>query len=142
MIQKKKWKACFPFMLNLDNEKYSYKESSNKITTKFQDRNNSLIRVYTQSNGSTFEYELIFENYTCKKLITDSVQNKTEIIQFMESINPEMTKQDLLNLIEKIREGNFKTKIKEYFEKNETSSAFEKAKHIGRCKIFKINKKR
>ncbi len=138
---KEKWKICFPFMLNLDNEEYSYKKSSNELTTKFQDRDNSLIRVYTQSIGSTFEYELILENYSYVNFITESVINHDELATLMNSIKPNMNEEDLKELIGHIREGSFKDKINNYLKKDNITSAFEKARHIVAARYLKSIKK-
>ncbi|WP_414150386.1 ATP-dependent nuclease [Acetobacterium carbinolicum] len=138
--EKSNWKSCFPFMIDSDGN-YEYKKSSNMLTSIYQERkDDDLIRVYTQIEGSTFEYELILENYSCKDLISESVSNRTNIKKMMDSIAKDMSKEDLNNLIEGIRKGEFKELVKQYSD-NGDASPFVKAKHIIAARYLKSIKK-
>ena len=111
------WKACFPFLLGTDETNYEYKKTSNSLTESYQGRGEKdLIRVYTQTEGSTFEYELVFENVECVDLLTDSVANKTEIKNMMEKYHDKINKSEIEDMVKKIRKGKFKDSINSFLE--------------------------
>lgn len=130
------WKACLPFMIDSD-DRYEYKNSSNKLITCYEDKNDDdMIRVYTQSKGSTFEYELVLENFSCKDIITDSVSNNDEIKRMMDIIKEDMSEEDLDKLINCIRKGTFKDLVMKY-SKNASETSFGKARHIIAARYLK-----
>ncbi|NEU05184.1 ATP-dependent nuclease [Clostridium senegalense] len=135
------WKSCFPFMLDIDKSKYEYRKSSNKLTSLYQERNDEdIIRVYTQKQGSTFEYELILENYSCEDIITQSVSNSIEIKKIMNLIKEDMSQKELEELIKIIRKGEFKELASQYSNMG-NDEPFVKAKHIVAARYLKSIKK-
>lgn len=122
------WKACFPFEINLDLNRFEYKEISNPL---LENNYKNSIKVFTQNIGSTFEYELIFENFSCKNLITSSVKNNDNLQEMMSKINSNMTKDDLLSFISSFKtNSNLRVISTQYIETANTTTFFEKAKHI------------
>ncbi len=135
------WKSCFPFLLGNDSENYEYKNTSNDLTELYQEREkNNLIRVYTQKEGSTFEYEMIFENSNCVQLVTESVSNKDEIINMMKQYNEDITKTEVDALVKKIRSGKFKDIISNYLSVSELDPSII-VKHIIAARYLKSVKK-
>lgn len=124
------WKSCYQFELNLDNENFEYEAISNKLVNTDFSRNTN-IKVFSQKYGSTFEYELIFENYKNDYLITDSVSSKEHILEMMRSINNKITKNELNEYVNKIKSGsNLKILTEKYINNKHDVSSFEKGKHI------------
>ncbi|UOR04883.1 AAA family ATPase [Hymenobacter aerilatus] len=76
--------ACYPIEFNVDNTKYEYREHSSQSLTKYQSHAN--IRFFSQDAniGKTFEYDLILHNPSLQLLITDSTNNKGELINLMQ----------------------------------------------------------
>ncbi|MCQ4922239.1 AAA family ATPase [Tissierella carlieri] len=124
------WKACFPFLVGSDETNYEYKKTSNSLTELYQGRDKKdLIRVYTQNEGSTFEYELMFENIKCVDLLTDSVANKNEIKYMMKKYHEEISMPEIKTMVKKIRKGKFKDSINSFLEKTQLEPS-KIAKHI------------
>jgi putative ATP-dependent endonuclease of OLD family len=135
------WQACYPFLVNFDNENFEYKNTSNSLTNEYQSREkDDLIRVYTQKEGSTFEYELLLENTKCFKLLTESVANKEEIQKMMNVFKDNMSKGDLIKLANMLRKGNFKSQIEEYI-KALPIEPMKAARHIIAARYLKSIKK-
>jgi len=135
------WQACFPFLVNFNNENFEYKNTSNSLTNEYQSREkDDLIRVYTQKEGSTFEYELLLENTKCFKVLTESVANKDEIQKMMNVFKDNMSKDDLIKLANMLRKGNFKNQIEEYI-KALPIEPMKAARHIIAARYLKSIKK-
>lgn len=135
------WKSCLPFLLGSDEENFVYKNSSNSLTELYQGRDdNDLIRVYTQRYGSTFEYELIFENIKCKGLLTESVSNKAEIEFMMDKYDEKIDGETLRQLVYKIRKGKYKNSI-DLFLKTTKLEPTIVARHIIAGRYLKSIKK-
>lgn len=135
------WQACFPFLINFNNENYEYKNTSNPLTNKYQSREqDDLIRVYTQKEGSTFEYELLLENTKCFKVLTESVANKEEIQKMMNALKDNMSKDDLIRLANVLRKGNFKKQVEEYIKALPIEPT-KAARHIIAARYLKSIKK-
>lgn len=75
-----KWKSCYIYELNSDNN-YEYNENSNPLIGKYENITN--IEVKHQKNSHTFEYELIMNNIDCTALLTDSLTHKDNIERLM-----------------------------------------------------------
>lgn len=123
------WNKCFPFEIGLEIENYDYQNISNTSLRILTDLNPSFFKICTQKQGSTFEYEMILENFNCTELITETMSNKGEIKKIMEKINEEISNSELNKLISEMKSSKLKTLLEKYIEKNDCSS-FEKAKHI------------
>jgi len=84
-----RWKSCYPFGLNNDEENYDYKCCSNNIVDCYPyNDDNSYIKVYSQekNKGCTFEYDLILVNPTLEELLTDSVSNTVQPLNIVENL--------------------------------------------------------
>lgn len=127
-ISKAHWHKCFPFEIDLEKEKYDYQNSSNNSLEALTNLNLSFFKVCTQKQGSTFEYEMILENYSCIELVTETMSNKEEIKKMMKKINEEISNSELNELISEMNSSELKTLLKEYI-KQSSDSLFEKAKH-------------
>ena len=127
-ISKAYWHKCFPFEIDLEKEKYDYQNSSNNSLEALTNLNLSFFKVCTQKQGSTFEYEMILENYSCIELVTETMSNKEEIKKMMKKINEEISNSELNELISEMNSSELKTLLKEYI-KQSSDSLFEKAKH-------------
>ncbi|WP_245157064.1 ATP-dependent nuclease [Anaerovorax sp. IOR16] len=111
------WKSCFPFLLESDKLNYEYKKTSNPLTELYQQREKTdLIRVYTQKEGSTFEYEMILENIKCVQLLTESVANKEEIKNMMEKYHDDINKSQTEDLVKNMRKGKFRDIINNFLQ--------------------------
>jgi putative ATP-dependent endonuclease of the OLD family len=76
---KKRWKKCFPFELNINHEKYDYEAFSSHVKNlKELSKPYKNIEVFTPSEGEgkTLEYELAANNPACNILITDCFPSK------------------------------------------------------------------
>jgi len=73
---KKRWIECWPFEINQDPENYEYREVSGAVKNLLEQKNNSLnVEIfYKKERGKTFEYDLAWDNYQSKLLITDEVE--------------------------------------------------------------------
>ncbi len=127
-ISKVQWHKCFPFEIDLEKEKYDYQNSSNNSLEALTNLNLAFFKVCTQKQGSTFEYEMILENYNCIELVTETMSNKEEIKKMMKKINEEISNSELNELISEMNSSELKTLLKEYI-KQSSDSLFEKAKH-------------
>src|SRR5699024_344094 len=117
---------CPAALLNMNNDKYEYEESSNPMWKNNRElfkknAKNKYIRGFMQDEESTtFEDALIYFNPTCKKLIVESMSNKKELKNLMESFD-----QDIVDVIDSL-EGTskfveeikaLKGKLKNYSDK-------------------------
>ncbi|MBS1574717.1 MAG: AAA family ATPase [Bacteroidetes bacterium] len=71
-------KKCYPFEVGQDNT-YEYSTHATELITKYSAHPN--IRFFSQHTvyGKTLEYQLMFDNPSCKLLITESTINQDEI---------------------------------------------------------------
>ena len=133
-IKGKKYKVCLPIFLDVDNKKYEYKKTSNKLIGKY---NSNRIKIFTQDEGSgcTLEYQIIFENYKNKDLFNNiNFSNKDKILEFMsyidkiieEDISKEESSQEIFKFL---NAGSYKDEIKLIYDKI-TLSSENNAKHI------------
>jgi predicted ATP-dependent endonuclease of OLD family len=79
-----KFRKCYPFEMNVDNTNYEYKH--NITMGKYEKGKHSNICSFIQDKqyGRTLEYQIAFENPTCKLLITPSLSNNEELKKMME----------------------------------------------------------
>ncbi|PGB02042.1 ATP-dependent nuclease [Bacillus toyonensis] len=103
------WKKCLPIFLDLQPEKYEYKQTSNSLVGTYN-QYDSKIKVFTQSYGqsSTFEYDLVLKNPTCTKLITPSVSNAQELKDLMSLVTKN---KPMKEIVERIRKNVFKDEL-------------------------------
>jgi len=101
---------CHPFEYKQDKSTYTYK--SNLMSLIFKYRHHPNIRFFSQDTkkGKTFEYDLVLYNPTLSLLITDSMENQSEIkelMQFYQDGNP------ILDYIGNLRSSNENARIKD-----------------------------
>lgn len=79
-----KFRKCYPFEMNVDNTNYEYKQ--NITMEKYEKGKHTNICSFIQNKqyGRTLEYQIAFENPTCKLLITPSLSNNEELQKLME----------------------------------------------------------
>ncbi|MGG0175202.1 ATP-dependent nuclease [Gottfriedia acidiceleris] len=108
------WEKCPPIFLELNNELYEYKKTSNKLVNNHESYSSN-IKIFTQPSGlsSTLEYELIRANPTKDVLITSSISNKAELIELFKMVNQD---EALEKIIKKIRKSKFKTELLELLQ--------------------------
>ena len=104
------WFKCLPLFLNLDQDKYEYKDTSNKLL-KGNDFSNN-IRIFTQDPGlsSTFEYELIRTNPEKKELVMSTLSNQTELKDMFDMLENDDGIEKMAN---RIRKSKFKEELLE-----------------------------
>lgn len=115
-----KWKTCCPIVLDANTEKYNYHNTSNASLDASYSKN---IKTFSQTEGSTFEYQLMFENPTCKLLITESVANPVELANLMDNVNESCDNQAFLS---KIKAGEFKNELIQLLQNNAEVNDFKK----------------
>ena len=79
-----KFMKCYPFEMNVDSINYEYKQ--NTTMEKYEKGKHSNICSFIQDKqyGRTLEYQIAFENPTCKLLITPSLSNNEELRNLMD----------------------------------------------------------
>lgn len=138
-IKKKKsegsnWVKSFPFEINIEKD-YEYKSSSNRTLSLYENKVDN-IKIFSQKKkeSCTFEYDLILSNPTLDLLITDSVTNKDELRNLMDSIhNDESKLEDFLKLI---KNDDFRDKYGEIINKTKLDES-DKKKHLLAARYLK-----
>lgn len=103
------WEACLPILLNCDEATYDYKECSNDIVSTYSTRKEEdIIRVYSQEEGCTFEYDMILKNPICKGLLTKNISNRLEIECLMDILEKG---QSIDKIVMRLNKGKFKDGI-------------------------------
>ncbi|WP_427108173.1 ATP-dependent nuclease [Lysinibacillus xylanilyticus] len=104
------WYKCLPLFLNLDQGKFEYKETSNKLINGNDFSDN--IRIFTQDPGlsSTFEYELIRANPEKKELVMSTLSNQTEL---KDLFNMLVNDDGIEKMANRIRKSKFKEALLE-----------------------------
>ncbi|EJQ9993023.1 MULTISPECIES: ATP-dependent nuclease [Vibrio harveyi group] len=98
-VESGNYEKCYPFELGTDNENYDYSNNSSQLIDKYKSHKN--IRYFSQGEKSkTFEYELVLENPKLKLLLTDSISNKKELEELMDSID-ELPIEEFIKLLNK-----------------------------------------
>lgn len=106
-----KYTKCYPFEYCQDTVKYSYKNNATEKIEQYQSHPN--IRFFSQDStkGKTFEYDLALHNPSSLLLITDSLSNREEIKELMESFNTESL--SIQDFLQKLRNSTENTRIKD-----------------------------
>lgn len=123
------WEKCYSFEINLEKESYEYRETSNKTLENLKDLNTGFFNIVTQKEGSTFEYEMLLENYKNTFFITESVANKSSLRDLMENVEKIKDNNDLLEKVNKFNDSKLKDLQIKYIE-NSKEDIQQKAKHI------------
>lgn len=123
------WEKCYSFEINLEKESYEYKITSNKTLENLKDLNKDFFYIATQKEGSTFEYEILLENYKSSFFITESVANKELLREMIKNVEKIKNKDDLLEEINKFNKSKLRDLQIKYIENSEEDIQ-QKAKHI------------
>lgn len=100
-----RYEKCYPFEYNQNSDDYSYKDNSTDLIGKYKDHPN--IRFFSQDGvyGKTLEYDLILHNSSLDLLITDSMNNKSELQEMMALIKSD---EPICKILEKLPMGSTK----------------------------------
>ena len=120
-----RWKGCYIYELNLDEDNYEYNRCSTALVKEFKDKKNINIKI--QKNSHTFEYELILENIDCKEILTESLPKLENIMELMEIYKD--SNEDYDNIFNKLECPN-KDKLQKRIIHNNDLTPKEKSKHI------------
>lgn len=93
------FKKCYPYESNQDITQYDY--TSNASAKKYPIGTHPNIRFFSQDEikGKTLEYDLLFTNPKSKLLVTNSIDNYTEILKLIDAYNQNKTVDELLNIL-------------------------------------------
>lgn len=123
------WEKCYSFEINLEKESYEYKVTSNKTLENLKELNKDSFYIATQKEGSTFEYEMLLENYKSSFFITESVANEELLREMIENVEKIKNKDDLLEEVNKFNKSKLRDLQIKYIENSEEDIQ-QKAKHI------------
>lgn len=123
------WEKCYSFEINLEKESYEYEVTSNKTLENLKELNKDSFYIATQKEGSTFEYEMLLENYKSSFFITESVANKELLREMIENVEKIKNKDDLLEEVNKFNKSKLRDLQIKYIENSEEDIQ-QKAKHI------------
>lgn len=121
-----RYKKCYPYEMNC-SEDYLYK--INEFSQKYKKGTHPNITVFSQKQeyGKTLEYELALYNPDSELLITDSLQNSSEIKGLMKLYSDDKDIQDFYSTLSKSKEN---VRIIEGLKNNSTFNDNEKKKAI------------
>ena len=123
------WEKCYSFEINLEKESYEYEVTSNKTLENLKELNKDSFYIATQKEGSTFEYEMLLENYKSSFFITESVANKELLREMIKNVEKIKNKDDLLEEVNKFNKSKLRDLQIKYIENSEEDIQ-QKAKHI------------
>ncbi|OAA85096.1 ATP-dependent nuclease [Clostridium coskatii] len=132
--KKPKFKKCYPFELDIDKEKYDYKNSSNSFIKEFEEEkskgeisNNIKYFTQTEGKGKTLEYEIILSNPNCENIITDSISNAGKLKELLKDFNENKS---LNNMLDKLSKSDEDERIREGIENSLWDHDDERKKHL------------
>lgn len=101
-----KYKKCYPYEFGLKPEIYDYKEHANLYIEKYNSDEDNNIHFFSQDErtGKTLEYDIILFNPKLKLLLTESIGNKEEISQIMDT-------EDLIDALRMLRQSSENERI-------------------------------
>lgn len=110
-----KFEKCYPYEIDLESDKYSYKLYSNDLIDKytFEKNKNGNIVCFSQDKGKgkTFEYAIAYLNAGCKLILTESISNIQELTELITYYQEDKPLSKLIELLGK--KGNENTRISE-----------------------------
>jgi putative ATP-dependent endonuclease of OLD family len=126
------FEKCYPFELDQDKAKFTYKSCSNELIGKYlidpqmKDANRN-VACFSQKvgQGKTFEYALAYTNPDCMLILTDSISNLKELTGLLNYYKQGKTLDQLLELLGK--KGKENPRIAESIKKYNGS---DKRKHL------------
>lgn len=123
-----KFTKCYPYEYNQNSNDFEYK--TNSIADDYPKGTHPNITFFSPeiNKGKTLEYELSISNPTSKLLLTDSISNKNELEELMSLF--EQSNSTVQNLLDKLRNSEENTRIKDSININSTLDDEEKKKSI------------
>jgi putative ATP-dependent endonuclease of OLD family len=119
---------CYPYEHNQDLVLFDY-QTNPSADTYIKDTHQNITFFSPEINvGKTLEYELLMSNPTCRLLLTDSITNKTELEALMTIF--ETDNSTVQNLLDRLRESDTNTRIKDSINLNTVFTNEEKKKAI------------
>ena len=80
-VKNPRWKACFPFELGLDKDRFDYRSSSHTAENLTQLADTENVRV--NAGKKTLEYDIAFDNARSPAIVSDSMDHPDELRTFM-----------------------------------------------------------
>jgi putative ATP-dependent endonuclease of OLD family len=119
---------CYPYEYNQNLALFDY-QTNPSVDTYLKGTHQNITFFSPEINvGKTLEYELLMSNPTSRLLLTDSITNKSELEDLMTLFEtPGSTVQ---NLLDRLRDSDTNTRIKESINLNNVLSSEEKKKAI------------
>jgi len=120
-----KYKKCYPYEYNQDATNYDYQINSS--INSYPNHQNITFYSQDETYGKTLEYDLLLHNPTLKLLVTESMSSQNEIKELMTQYKDNKT---LDNLLDKLRNSDENTRIKDSIISNTSFNDDEKKKAI------------
>ncbi|MGB0871047.1 MAG: AAA family ATPase [Flavobacteriales bacterium] len=122
------FKKCYPYEYNQNLDDFDYK--TNPSADNYIKGSHQNITFFSPevNKGKTLEYELLMSNPTSRLLLTDSINNKQELEDLM--VIFETDGSTVQNLLDKLRDSDANTRIKESITLNTSLDDEEKKKSI------------
>lgn len=119
---------CYPYEYNQDLTHYEYQ--TNPSSDKYLKGTHQNIAFFSPeiNVGKTLEYEILMSNPTCRLLLTDSISNKMELEALMTIYETDGSTEQ--NLLERLRDSNTNTRIKDSINLNTQLNTEQKKKAI------------
>ncbi|MEH6538274.1 MAG: AAA family ATPase [Psychroserpens sp.] len=115
---------CYPYEYNQNLTEFDYKTNPNADSYAKGTHQNITFFSPEVSKGKTLEYELLMCNPTSKLLLTDSISNKQELEDLMSIFETDGS--TVQNLLDKLRDSDTNTRIKDSINLNTVLGVEEK----------------
>ncbi|GAL80277.1 predicted ATP-dependent endonuclease of the OLD family [Algibacter lectus] len=122
------FKKCYPYEYNQNLDDFDYKTNPSADSYSKGSHQNITFFSPEVNKGKTLEYELLMSNPTSRLLLTDSINNKQELEDLM--VIFETDGSTVQNLLDKLRDSDANTRIKESITLNTSLDDEEKKKSI------------
>jgi predicted ATP-dependent endonuclease of OLD family len=122
------FKKCYPYEYNQNLDDFDYKTNPSADSYSKGSHQNITFFSPEVNKGKTLEYELLMSNPTSRLLLTDSINNKQELEDLM--VIFETDGSTVQNLLDKLRDSDANTRIKESITLNTFLDDEEKKKSI------------
>lgn len=125
---KTSFKKCYPYEYNQDLAVFDYQTNPSADTYIKGSHQNITFFSPEINKGKTLEYELLMSNPSLKLLLTDSISNKEELENLMSEFKTDGS--TVQNLLDKLRDSDANTRIKDSIIQNTDLDDDEKKKSI------------
>jgi putative ATP-dependent endonuclease of OLD family len=125
---KTSFKKCYPYEYNQDTDTFDYQSNTSADTYIKGTHQNITLFSPEINKGKTLEYELLMSNPTSRLLLTDSIANKTELEALMTIFETDGS--TVQNLLDRLKNSDENTRIKDSINLNTTLTDEEKKKNI------------